>query len=126
MSAVLDHQLDTASLDCWRSDPAAFCRALFGRPRHRQTLRVAARREAVPEIHVRCRCRAAAVPNGDQRGIRKSGKTVFGAIVIIVMILLFAGRHAESYCVANDLEQAQSRVFEMCRRIVEAEPVAAA
>jgi hypothetical protein len=42
MSAVLDHQLDTASLDCWRSDPAAFCRALFGRPRHRQTLRVAA------------------------------------------------------------------------------------
>jgi hypothetical protein len=51
---------------------------------------------------------------------------VFGAIVIIVMILLFAGRHAEAYCVANDLEQAQSKVFEMCRRIVEAEPVAAA
>ncbi len=29
----------------------------------------------------------------------------------------------EAYCVANDLEQAQSRVFEMIRRIIEASPL---
>jgi hypothetical protein len=54
---------------------------------------------------------------------KKSGKTTFAAIVIITMVLLFGGRYAEAYCVANDLEQAQSRVFEMCRRIVEATPL---
>ena len=36
------------------------------------------------------------------------------------MVLLFGGRFAEGYCVANDFEQAQSRVFAMIKRIVEA------
>ena len=35
----------------------------------------------------------------------------------------YGGRYAEAYCVANDLEQAQGRVFEMVRRIVEASPL---
>ena len=39
------------------------------------------------------------------------------------MILLFGGRFAEGYCVANDLEQAQSRVFMMIKRICEASPL---
>ena len=54
--------------------------------------------------------------------IKKSGKTGFAAIFVITLLLLYAGRYAEAYCVANDLEQAQGRVFEMCRRIVEASP----
>jgi phage terminase large subunit-like protein len=54
---------------------------------------------------------------------KKSGKTTLGAVICITMVLLFGGRHAEAYCVANDLEQATSRVFEMCRRIVEASPL---
>ena len=37
--------------------------------------------------------------------------------------LLFGTRHAEAYCVANDLEQAEGRVFEMVRRIVEVSPL---
>jgi len=37
--------------------------------------------------------------------------------------VLYGDRYAEGYCIANDLEQAQSRVFEMCRRIVEASPL---
>ena len=53
---------------------------------------------------------------------KKGGKTVFGAIITITMILLFGTRYAEGFCVANDLEQATSRVFEMCRRIIEASP----
>jgi hypothetical protein len=51
---------------------------------------------------------------------KKGGKTEFGAIIMIVTVLLFGGRNAEGYCIANDLEQAQSRVYERCRRIIEA------
>jgi phage terminase large subunit-like protein len=36
--------------------------------------------------------------------------------------LVYGGRFAEAYCVANDLEQARGRVFEAIRRIVEASP----
>ena len=42
---------------------------------------------------------------------------------MLAMILLFGGRFAEGYCVANDLEQAQSRVFMMIKRIIEASPL---
>jgi phage terminase large subunit-like protein len=55
--------------------------------------------------------------------IKKSGKTGFAAIFTITLLLLFGGRYAEAYVAANDLEQAQGRVFEMCRRIVEASPM---
>jgi hypothetical protein len=55
--------------------------------------------------------------------IKKSGKTTLAAIIMLTMVLLFGGRFAEGYCVANDLEQAVSRVFTMVRRIVEASPL---
>jgi phage terminase large subunit-like protein len=53
--------------------------------------------------------------------IKKSGKTTCAALIVLVMVLLLSdGRFAEGYCIANDLEQAQSRVFLVVRRIVEA------
>ena len=55
--------------------------------------------------------------------IKKSGKTTLAAIVMLTMVLLYGGRFAEGYCVANDLEQAQSRVFAMVKRIIEASPL---
>ncbi len=54
---------------------------------------------------------------------KKSGKTGFAAIHLLTTVLLFGGRYAEAYCVANDLEQATSRVFEASRRIIEASPL---
>jgi phage terminase large subunit-like protein len=42
---------------------------------------------------------------------------------MIVTLVLFGGRYAEGYAIANDLEQAQSRVFEAVRRIIEASPL---
>ena len=36
--------------------------------------------------------------------------------------IVFGGQFSEAYCVANDLEQAQGRVFQAIRRIVEASP----
>ena len=55
--------------------------------------------------------------------IKKSGKTTLAAITIIATILLLGGRFAEAFCVANDLEQAQSRVFAILKRIVAASPL---
>jgi hypothetical protein len=54
---------------------------------------------------------------------KKSGKTVWGAIFMIMVIVLFGERYAEGYAAANDLEQAQGRVFEICKRIIEASPL---
>jgi phage terminase large subunit-like protein len=51
---------------------------------------------------------------------KKSGKTGFAALHMLTMILLFGGRFAEGYALANDLEQAQSRVFQAIKRIVTA------
>jgi phage terminase large subunit-like protein len=55
--------------------------------------------------------------------IKKSGKTTLAALIMITMVLLFGGRFAEGYCVANDFEQAASRVFTVVRRIVECSPL---
>ncbi len=54
---------------------------------------------------------------------KKSGKTCFAALFVITIVLLFGPCHAEAYIAANDLEQAGARVYEMCRRIVEASPL---
>src|SRR4029077_4775489 len=47
---------------------------------------------------------------------KKSGKTGFAAIHMLTTVLLFGGRFAEGYALANDLEQATSRVFQAITR----------
>ena len=54
---------------------------------------------------------------------KKSGKTTFGAICTLTMLLLFGGAYPEATCCANDQEQAQGRVFTMIRRIIECSPL---
>jgi hypothetical protein len=56
---------------------------------------------------------------------KKSGKTAFGALISLIMVLLLGGKFAEGYVVVNDLEQAQGRVVTAARRIVEASPLLA-
>jgi hypothetical protein len=53
---------------------------------------------------------------------KKSGKTGFAAMMALTTTLVFGGEFAEGYCLANDLEQSQGRVFQAIRRIVEASP----
>ena len=55
---------------------------------------------------------------------KKSGKTTLAALVVLTMVLLRNdARFGEGYVIANDLEQAVSRVFAVCRRIVEVSPL---
>src|SRR5215467_2938410 len=54
---------------------------------------------------------------------KKSGKSALAAMHLLTTTILFGGRFAEGYALANDLEQAQSRVFQAARRIVEASPL---
>jgi phage terminase large subunit-like protein len=53
---------------------------------------------------------------------KKTGKTGTAAMHLLTTTCLYGGRFSEAYCVANDLEQAQGRVFQSVRRIVEASP----
>jgi phage terminase large subunit-like protein len=54
---------------------------------------------------------------------KKSGKTAFAALHVLTTTLIFGGPYAEGYCCANDLEQAQGRVFQACKRMVERSPL---
>ena len=56
-------------------------------------------------------------------GPKKSGKTAFGAMLIIYVIVALGGRYAEGYCAANDFEQSQGRVFQAICRILHASPL---
>lgn len=75
--------------------------------------------------------REALIPGPDGRlrypellfgAIKKSGKTMIAAWCVLFVVLALGGRYAEGYCVANDLEQAQSRVFEAIVRLIETNP----
>jgi phage terminase large subunit-like protein len=53
---------------------------------------------------------------------KKSGKTGFAAMHLLTTTLVFGGRFAEGYAIANDFDQAQGRVFLAVRRICEVSP----
>jgi hypothetical protein len=54
--------------------------------------------------------------------IKKTGKTGLAGAHVLTTTLIYGGRYAEGYCVANDMEQAQGRVFQAIRRICETSP----
>ena len=115
--------LDQSALERWQNDPASFIEEVLrdpetGRkfellPCERTFLRYAYQlndqgRLLYPEQAYCCP--------------KKTGKTTFAGMHLLTMALVFSGRFAEAYCVANDYEQAQGRVFTAIRRIVEASP----
>jgi phage terminase large subunit-like protein len=54
---------------------------------------------------------------------KKSGKTTFAAIYVIVMTLLHGGAYSEAICAANDYDQSVGRVLAAIRRITECSPL---
>ena len=55
--------------------------------------------------------------------IKKSRKTEFAALLMPTLLLLYGGKYAEGFIVANDLGQAIDRVFSAVKRICQASPL---
>jgi phage terminase large subunit-like protein len=116
--------LDAAALARWRADPISFIEHTLRDPESRKSFVLSdAERQFLTLAFVLDDNGRLKFPELVFGAIKKSGKTTLAAIIMLTMVLLFGGRFAEGYCVANDLEQAVSRVFTMVRRICEASPL---
>ena len=114
----------SSALEAWRANPSAFIERVLvdpetGKPfvlldAEREYLKHAFQLDADGRLVYSEQVYAAP---------KKSGKTGFAAIHMLTTILLFGGAFGEGYALANDLEQAQSRVFQAIKRIVEASPL---
>src|ERR1700730_7805074 len=119
-------QLSPQQLARWRRDPAAFIEQnLYDPETGKPFALLPAERTFLEHAFETDDAGRLRYPELVYAAPKKSGKTAFGAIVMLTMVLLFGGRFAEGYAVANDLEQAQGRVFQAARRITECSPLLA-
>src|SRR6516162_3619306 len=111
-------------LSKWRRDPIAFIIEVLIDPETGSAFELYPTEEQF--------IRAALTPGPDGRlpfpellfaAPKKSGKTALAAMTVLYVIVCLGGRYAEAYCVANDQEQASSRVFQAIVRIIEASPL---
>jgi phage terminase large subunit-like protein len=113
-----------SNIDRWRADPLQFIETVLHDPETGAPFKLLpAERDFLAHAFTFDVDGRLLYPELVFAAIKKSGKTGFAAMFMLTMLLLYGGRFAEAYCVANDLEQAQSRVFQACRRIVEASPL---
>ena len=120
----MSEALELPALERWRRDPAEFITEVMvdpetGKPfvlldAERNFLKCAFATDAEGRL---------LYPEQAYAAPKKSGKTGFAAMHMLTTTLIFGGSFAEGYCVANDEEQAQGRVFQAVRRIVEKSPL---
>jgi phage terminase large subunit-like protein len=116
--------LDDTSLDHWRQNPCEFIEQFLVDPEINKPYKLlAAERLFLQHMFTLDADGRLLYSTSIYSAIKKSGKSTFAAMIVITMILLFGGRYAEGYICANDKEQATDRVYEICRRIVEASPL---
>ena len=122
MSAVLE--LDEAPLDRWRAKPAEFIETVLHNPETgKPFVLLDAEREFLKHSYQLDENGRLRYPEQVYACPKKSGKTGFAGLHMLTTILLYGGRLAEGYALANDQEQAQSRVFAAIRNIVQASPL---
>jgi phage terminase large subunit-like protein len=117
-------QLDASAIERFKREPIAFIEHVLRDPETGKAFILSAAERAFLE-------RAFTLSDNGRLlypelvfgAIKKSGKTTLAAVIMLVMILLYGGRYAEAICVANDFEQAQSRVFAIVKRIIECSPL---
>jgi phage terminase large subunit-like protein len=114
---------DNKTLTCFRTDPAQFIETVLIDPETKRPYKLfGAQREFLSHAFKTDDEGRLLYPEQVFAAPKKSGKTGLAALHLLVTTLLFGGRYAEGYVVANDLEQAQGRVYEAVRRIVQASP----
>src|SRR4029077_8345351 len=117
--------LDGTTLQRWKASPVSFIEeVLFDPETGKPFVLLPAEREFMRRAFTLDANGRLMFPELVYGAPKKSGKTTCAALIVLVMVLLRSdGRFAEGYCVANDFEQAQSRVFAVIRRIVEVSPL---
>jgi len=115
--------LEPSALERWRSDPTSFVTEVLRDPETGQPfVLLSAERRFIDHAFKTDADGKLIYPEQVFSAPKKSGKTGFAAMHILTTTLIFGGAFAEGYCVANDEEQAQSRVFQAVRRICEKSP----
>jgi terminase large subunit-like protein len=119
----MSEALEASAIERWRREPVEFIGSVLRDPETRQPfVLLDAEKRFIGEAFRTDGDGRLLYPEQVYAAPKKSGKTGFGAILTVTTTLVFGGPFAEGYCVANDLEQAQGRVFQAIRRIVEASP----
>ena len=114
----------TLSLTRWQRDPCSFIEEVLHNPETgKPFVLLDAEREFLAYAFDTDATGRLLFPEQVYAAPKKSGKTGFAALHMLSTVLLYGGRYAEGYALANDLEQAQSRVFQAISRIVEASPL---
>src|SRR5262249_3078276 len=110
-----------ADIARWRADPVAFIEEILHDPETSEPLVLnPAQRAFLSRAFRRGQNGRLLFPELLFSAPKKSGKTATAAMAVLYAVLVLGGRHAEGYCVANDWEQSQSRVFQAIRRIIAA------
>jgi hypothetical protein len=113
----------TKAIARWKKDPVAFVREVLINPETGKPF------ELYPEEERFIRKAFRVAPDGRLpfpevlfSAPKKSGKTALAAMLTVYVIVILGGLFSEAYCVANDFEQASSRVFQAITRIIQASP----
>jgi phage terminase large subunit-like protein len=113
-------------LERWRADPIAFIETVLFDPESGRPFQLLdAERAFLQHAYQTNDDGKLRYPEQVYSCPKKSGKTTLSGLHMLTTVLMFGGRFAEGYALANDEEQAQSRVFQMIKRIVEASPLLA-
>jgi hypothetical protein len=110
--------------EIWRRNPALFITQALVNPQ------TGGRFELFEAERVFLKCAFRPTADGDLpyrdilwSCIKKSGKSTFGALCLLYVVVCLGGNYAEAYIISNDLAQAQDRVFTSAARIVKASPL---
>jgi phage terminase large subunit-like protein len=115
--------LEQTSLQRWLREPQRFIAEVLRDPESGQPFELfAAEREFLSRAYQTDDSGRLVYPEQLYSGPKKIGKSALAALHLLTTTLVFGGRFSEGYAVANDLEQAQGRVFLAVRRICEASP----
>jgi phage terminase large subunit-like protein len=116
--------VSTDTLRRWRSQPITFIEEVLHDPETKRPFQLLpAERSFLTHAFERDDSGRLRYPEQCFSAPKKSGKSTLASLHTLVTVLLFGGSFGEAVLLANDFEQAQGRVFEMCRRIVECSPV---
>jgi phage terminase large subunit-like protein len=119
MTEALEH----SALQRWRREPWRFIAEVLRNPETGQPFELfAAEKQFLAHAFQTDDSGRLVYPEQCFAAPKKTGKSGFAALHLLTTTLVFGGRFAEGYAIANDLEQAQGRVFLAARRICEASP----